>query len=218
MPLTLIRKPPAAASDADDTDLALPRAHASGTPGTPGTPSAAPERAEETFADTQEHAPAKSYPTDSPAKSHANDPLPLLAMNTPAAAWIAGFAPSRRAALARAQAAWLTRQVTLDPRLALHSSQITADELYHAMCIFRSLFDRAASAHMTLRAALDWAALLVDAADLAEQTHSISPLPYLWMPESELEAAEAERRESAARTSKARSRRRAHVRREGARQ
>lgn len=147
--------------------------------------------------------PAPQPPTpddDAPPEALAPSILPAFAMNLPAAKWINGFPPRRRAGLSRAQAAWLTRQVTLDPRLALYSSQISADELYHAMCVFRSLFDRAASAEVNLRAALDWASVLVDAADAAERTRAVSPLPYLWMPSEELDAAQAEEQAANARS------------------
>lgn len=133
--------------------------------------------------------------------------LPAFAMSLPAAQWIDGFPPARRTALARAQAAWLTRQVTLDPRLALYSSQITADELYHAMRVFRSLFDRAASADVNVRAALDWASVLVDAADAAERAGAVSPLPYLWMPTEELDAVQTAHEQVTASRSRRRSKR-----------
>ena len=127
-------------------------------------------------------------------------------MSLPAAHWIEGFPPARRAALARAQAAWLTRQVTLDSRLALYSSQITADELHHAMRVFRSLFDRTASAEVSVRAALDWASVLVDAADAAEIAGTISPLPYLWMPADDLDAVQTAHEQAVASRPRRRSR------------
>lgn len=168
MPLTLVRQPsadPSIRTDAQSPSGEAPRVSPAPQPPTPDD--AAPETLTPTI-------------------------LPAFAMSLPAAKWIHGFPPARRTGLAHAQAAWLTRQVTLDPRLALYSSQITADELYHAMCVFRSLFDRAASAEVNLRAALDWASVLVDAADAAERTRVISPLPYLWMPSEELTTAQAE--------------------------
>ncbi|HEX6819784.1 MAG TPA: hypothetical protein VF120_15510 [Ktedonobacterales bacterium] len=146
--------------------------------------------------------------TETVTETEAPAILPTFAMSLPAAKWVNGFPPGRRAAFGRAQAAWLTRQVTLDSRLALHSAQISADELYHAMRVFRSLFDRAASAEVNLRAALDWASVLVDAADAAERTGAISPLPYLWMPSEELDAAQAEEQATSTR-SRRRSRSRA---------
>lgn len=183
MPLTLIRQP-----SSPTLSSIVPGAN---SPRSAQAPHASPPT---TRAAGEEHeTPRETAEPDTSAI------LPSLAMSMPAAKWIAGFAPSRRAALARAQSAWLTRQVTLDPRLALYSSQITADELYHAMRVFRSLFDRASSAQVSVRAALDWASVLVDAADAAEEADTVSPLPYLWMPAEELDAAEAERREPSGR-------------------
>jgi hypothetical protein len=95
--------------------------------------------------------------------------------------------------LARAQAAWIRRHLTLDPRLSRYSRRATTDELHIAIRILRGLFSLADADELTLSAALRFAAHLHDTAREAEGwgVRPALPLPHIWMAGAELDAAEA---------------------------
>lgn len=137
--------------------------------------------------------------TSSAPASHGSPPVAHLRpvpLPVGAAEWaLAGLTAEQRRAAGVAQAAWLTRQASLDPRLPAHSRPVTAEEVRAAVRVLRSLYDRAALDAVTLGAAIDWAAVLCAAAEEAAATRTppALPLPYLWIPKATLDALDRER-------------------------
>lgn len=112
----------------------------------------------------------------------------------------AGLTPEqlRNLPLARAQAAWLTRQTTLDPRLARFSRTVEAQELETTITMLRSLFDRAALFEVSVGAAIDWIDVLLEAQEECGSHAPSLPLPLLWIPKRVLDALDAEEQEGPA--------------------
>lgn len=100
-----------------------------------------------------------------------------------------------RAELAVAQASWLMRLATLDPRTPRYAEQVTTDDLYQALRVLRGLFDlkQSSSSNLSLWGAIHWASIILSLADEAEADGRVPPLPlpYLFVARPDLDALEA---------------------------
>lgn len=183
---------PRAAVPASDPAIAAVRTDQVDTTGAPATPATArrPHRRARAASEAisasvvaENRSASATVPHAASATIPTFAPLPLWVNQETQA-----LSEEARSDLARAQAAWLMGQQTLDPRHALYSERVTPEDLERTLRILRGLFDRRAMRDVPLVGALHWIEILMNLGFEAEDRgrSPILPMPYLFVFQREL--------------------------------